>query len=53
MKGKRNGHGLSDHSDRDIIGVLRMLFYENDIAEKKGHTDQSDGKREDGGCEAH
>ena len=53
LKGQNNDYRLSDHGDRDITRFLRMLFYKNDIAEKKGHTDQSDGKREDGACEAY
>ena len=39
LKGQNNDYRLSDHGDRDITGILRMLFYKNDIAEKKRHTD--------------
>lgn len=50
---QNNEYRLSDHGDRDITCFLRVLFYENVITEKKGYTDQSDGKRENGACEAY
>lgn len=50
-KGDGLRHGISDHGRCNITGVLRLLFYENDPAEKKRHTDGSDGQRKDRLCE--